>query len=119
VATAASPGKMARRDYAAAAGSAIVAFSKTSSPVSVWGDDDRRSSSARTSLLCLECYSRSAASCGKSVISWRAMEKKRKRRSPDSEELDRRKLGVRSRTELANTLRSGVVRPDEIGTPVA
>jgi type VI protein secretion system component VasK len=41
-------------------------------------------------MLSSACCSTSAVSCGTSVISWRTMEKKRKRRSPNAEELDRR-----------------------------
>ena len=42
-------------------------------------------------MLCSPCCSISAASCEGSVICWRTMEKKRKkRRSLESEELDRR-----------------------------
>ena len=40
-------------------------------------------------MLFSACYSISAVSCERSVISWRTMEK-RKRRSPNSEELERR-----------------------------
>jgi hypothetical protein len=42
-------------------------------------------------MLRSRCCSTSAASCEESVISWRTMERKRKkRRSRESEELDRR-----------------------------